>query len=214
MARIAILANSKRPDGQCIAGIDLATGQWVRPVTKSGDGIPATRCFVNGRFLSLRDILEVELVCPRVTPEFQRENHFIRNWNWQIKRRLKLDAVSKYVDGTTPVLHSDSDRVRPAVLESLSPSEWKSLQLVKPRNLTFARHYFDPNRWVANFRDKAGNNYSVKVTDADATRRLENGDEIGKKSLLTVSMTKPWTHDPSEKPPYCYKVVAAVIELV
>ncbi len=67
--------------------------------------------------------------------------------------------------------------------------------------------------WVANFQDRAGNDYSLKVTDPDVTRRLENGETISKRSLLTVSMTKPWTPNPQEKPPLCYKVVAAVIEL-
>jgi hypothetical protein len=30
MARIVVLANSKRPEGQCVAGIDLDTGAWIR----------------------------------------------------------------------------------------------------------------------------------------------------------------------------------------
>jgi hypothetical protein len=212
MARIVILANSKRPDGQCLGGIDLTTGRWVRPVTNSGDGIPAQRCFVNGKFLALRDILEVDLVRPRQTSEFQYENHLIRNWNWDVKRRLKLDAVKQYIDDSTPILHTVGDRVQPDALRLLPPNQWKSLQLVKPRHLTFGRHYYDANRWVAHFQDKAGNSYSLKITDPDATRRLENDENIDKSSLLTISMTKPWSHNPSETPPLCYKVVAAIIE--
>ncbi|MCO6043336.1 hypothetical protein NG895_05400 [Aeoliella sp. ICT_H6.2] len=212
MARIAILANSKRFDGQCLGGIDLDTKEWVRPVTKSGDGIPVERCFVNGKFLTLLDILELDLIKPRIVDEFQCENRFIRNWRWKRKRRLKRDAVKKYVESDTPILHSSGDRVAPDDLLVLPPEDWKSLQLVRPRNLRFGRHYYDPNRWVAHFFDRAGNSYSLKVTDPVATRKLEGGQSISKRSLLTVSMAKPWSHDDTQKPPMCYKVVAAVVE--
>ncbi len=213
MARIAILANSKRPDGRCLGGIDLETGKWVRPVTKSGDGIPTERCFINGKMIRLLDILELDLIRPRTVHEYQKENQFIRSWDWDVKRRLKLTAVSQFVELTAPVLHSAGDRVDPAALQKLPTDKWTSLQLVKPKNLYFSRHYWDPNRWVANFDDSKGNSYSIKVTDPEVTLRLEKGEKISKKSLLTVSMTKPWTHDATEKPAMCYKVVAAVIEV-
>ena len=213
MARIAILANSKRPDGMCLAGIDLDTRQWVRPVTKTGDGIPTVRCVVNGRMLSIRDILECDLIQPRTIAQFQCENQTIRNWDWQVKRRLKASALDQFIEDLSPILHSPNDRVTTSVLEAKTPSEWKSLQLVRPRRLAFGRHYYDPNRWVADFQDADGNHYSLKITDPVITRRLEAGEKISKECLLTVSMAKPWTHNPDERPPTCYKVVAAVVEI-
>jgi len=112
----------------------------------------------------------------------------------------------------SPILHTPNDRVATSVLEGKPPSEWKSLQLVRPRKLSFGRHYYDPNRWVADFQDGAGNHYSLKITDPVITRRLEAGVKVSKQCLLTVSMTKPWTHNPVERAPTCYKLVAAVIE--
>ena len=35
---ICCLANSRKHGGKCIAGINLVTGQWVRPVAEAGDG--------------------------------------------------------------------------------------------------------------------------------------------------------------------------------
>ncbi len=213
MAQIAILANSKRPDGQCLAGIDIATGAWVRPVPGAGDGIPAAKCFVNGRFLELRDVLELELAEPGPPPKYQRENRRILNWAWRVTKRLRVEAVTRFVEDTVPILHSDNDRVQPAALDLLAPTEWKSLQLVEARNLTFGRHARNPNHWVTNFEDRGGNAYSLKITDPDVMRRLEWGQKISPRSLLTVSLTKPWTPDPAAKEPLCYKIVAAVIEL-
>lgn len=213
MARIVVLANSKRPDGQCIGGVDLDTGKWVRPVTASGDGIPVQNCFINGKFLALRDILEVDLSQPRQIAEFQCENRTIRNWNWRVTGRMRRADVQQYIEDATPILHSTSDRVAPDDLRRLSADQWKSLQLVRPNDLEFARHYYDPHRWVAEFKDADGNYYSLKITDPEATRRLEAGQTISPNSLLTISMAKPWTHDAAERPPLCYKIAAAVIEL-
>jgi Dual OB-containing domain len=212
MARILILANSKRPDGQCLAGIDLSSGEWVRPVHATGDGIPAIRCVIGRRFISVRDILELDLVRPRKIAELQRENQVIRSWRWHIVGRLGREAIRQYIDNTSPILHSIDDRVSPNMLHKMAPSDWKSLQLVEPSRLTFSRHYFTPNRWVANFTDRDGNTLSLKITDADITRRLEAGNAVSRKSLLTISLTKPWSPKPDEKPPLCYKLVAAVIE--
>ena len=35
---IVILANSRRHDGHCIAGKDIATGEWIRPINILGRG--------------------------------------------------------------------------------------------------------------------------------------------------------------------------------
>jgi len=214
MVRIVVLANSIRPDGMCIAGIDLDTGEWVRPVPPSGDGIPTQRCFVNGKMLAIRDVLECDLIRPCVIPQYQCENQTVRNWNWQVTGRLKASAIRKYVEGTCPILHTPNDRVGVNQLNAMPPQDWRSLQLACPRGLHFERHYYDANRWVASFSDGAGNRHSLKITDPVITRRLESEEQIDNENcLLTVSMTKPWTHDPSVCPPTCYKIVAGVIAL-
>ncbi len=72
----------------CLGGIDLETHEWVRPIGKCEEGIREFRCFLNGRFLKVGDILELDLL-PVVKPtEFQRENWLIANWNWHATRRV------------------------------------------------------------------------------------------------------------------------------
>lgn len=209
MARIIIVANSVRYDGRCLAGIDYDTGEVVRPVPISGEGIPEWRCFVDGKFLELRDVVEMDLARPREIPKYQRENRIIRNWSWKQIGRAKLSTLERFVDNSTPVLHTVGDRVSPQQLEALAPKDWKSLQLVKPSRLSFGHHYYSEKRWVADFR--VGDYYSLKTTDPELTRLLESGKKPDKGALLTISLAKPWSHNPQEKPPMCYKVVAAVI---
>jgi hypothetical protein len=207
------LANSERPGGHCIAGIDLDSGEWIRPVPRDHDAVPISKCVIDGKLLTTLDIFEVELVRPRETPRFQRENRIIRDWNWSLVRRFKRSDLPKYCDRTTPILYSTTDRVSPATLERLRPEQWASLQLVAPRKLTFERDNWDPHRWRARFHDVAGNKYRLRITDASTTRRLESGTVINPSCVLTISLTKPWAPSDDSQPARCYKLVAAVIEI-
>jgi hypothetical protein len=212
MCRLVCLANSERAGGQCIAGIDLDTGEWIRPVPKDSDAVPTARCFVNRSFLSPLDIMEIELVAPKEVPKYQRENRIIRKWGFSVTSRMKRSALAKYCDNTSPVLHSDDDRVATEVLEAKTPVEWASLQLVMPNSCLFEPDYWNQNRWRARFK-VGGKEYYLKITDSSTTRRLLAGEKLSKNVILTVSMTKPWAPADGSKPLMCYKLVAAVIEL-
>ena len=116
-------------------------------------------------------------------------------------------------DETSPLFHSPGDRVSPEAIERLPPGRWASLQLVKPRRLRFACDPLDKYRWRARFADAAGHEYSLRITDVNTSRRLAGGVRISPRSVLTASLSKPWTPADGSKPPLCYKLVAAVIEL-
>jgi hypothetical protein len=206
------LANSVRPDGRCIAGIDPATGRWVRPIPCDGDAIPEARCVVDRRLVAPLDVLELQVAPPAAATKYQCENQALRGWDWAVRGRLNEKALVPYMDGAAPILHTPGDRVVPALLEKLPPGEWKSLQLVRPRGLRFEPVPNVPHRWRAVFRDARRNEYALKLTDPEATRRLEHGEPIREPCLLTVSLTRPWAPDVSRLK-MCYKLVAAVIEV-
>jgi hypothetical protein len=213
MARLVCLANSQRPGGQCIAGIDLNTGEWIRPVPRDGDAVPPARCFIDGKWLEPLHVFEVDFVPPKVTPRFQRENRVIKSWAWSICGRLRRDKLLEYCDNAVPILHTTGDRVAIPTLDSLPPSQWTSLQLVRPKKVSFEHDHRDQHRWRARFQDAVGNEYSLKITDAAITRRLEAGERIGSQCILTISLTKPWAPLDGSQPLRCYKLVAAVIEI-
>jgi hypothetical protein len=213
MARLVCLANSERPGGQCIAGIDLDTREWIRPVPRDLDAVPMARCIVDDKFLAPLDIIELDYLRPREPSMYQRENRIIRSWNWRIVGRFRKADLPALCDDASPILHTASDRVPPAFLDKLPPVQWSSLQLVRPRRLRFEHDHREQHRWRARFTDAAGNEYFLPITDVGTTRRLGGGVPISPNSILTVSLSKPWTPSDCSKPTLCYKLVAAVMEL-
>jgi len=184
----------------------------VRPVPSKGGAIPESRTYLQGRYLDLLDVVELDLEPPDLSTRFQRENRQVRNWNWRRVREAGIDEVLKYASQSGPVLHNRHKVVEPAVLEQMSPKEWVSLQLVHSNNVTFDRDPDKKDRWRADFSlGKSGARYWIPVTDPAAAKRLDEGGVIGPDCLLTISLTEPvQRHD---KPELCYKLVAGVIEV-
>ena len=67
MATLICLANSWKYGERCIAGIDIHTGQWVRPVCdRFPDGqVPADIRLIDGDEPALLDILSIPLAYKR-----------------------------------------------------------------------------------------------------------------------------------------------------
>ena len=214
MVDMICMANSWRPpQGRCIAGIDLNTGKWIRPVPADGGSIPERRARANGRKLALLDIIRLDLEPPELDTKYQKENRCIRSWGWEFVRTADVDEVKKYVRNRR-VLHGTSKVVDPDDLAILPPEKWVSLQLVQSDNVLFERNLKKRNRWNAVFSTRAlGPRYELSVTDPVATDRLNKGDQIGGNCLLTVSLTEPIALPQYHLPTLCYKLVAGVIEL-
>jgi len=71
--KLLVLANSYKLGNRCVAGIDLDTGKWVRPVSQSpGGAIPEYKTAVSKswRFVPVLplDVVEFEVGRSRATP--------------------------------------------------------------------------------------------------------------------------------------------------
>jgi hypothetical protein len=212
MARLLCLANAFRPGGRCIAGIDLDTGLWVRPVQKTKDEIPEQRVYIDGTLIELGHIVEMAYSSPPAPTRFQRENVHLNDWNWRLAGRMEPKAIMRYCDATAPILHNLDDRVDPQLLDPLPAEQWQSLQLVHVRDVRFGADPHAAGKFRASFKDVAGNQYTLRLTDPVAAERLTFGEKLRPECLLTVSLTRPFSPD-GRKAAVCYKLVAAVIEL-
>lgn len=210
MVQIICLANSYRESKRCVAGIEPTSGKWLRPIPPDGGGLTTEQTSIAGRPADLLDVLEIELDVTRQITEYQIENRVIRDQAWRRVEHLTPTQIIKYVDNSSPVLHSTSDRVPVSMMQQLPQCKWTSLQLVHCQQTSFTVD--NRGRWRVRFNDEAGAYYSLNLTDPVALDRLNHMYELGSDCLLTVSMTVPWQSD-ADREAYCYKVVAAVIEL-
>jgi hypothetical protein len=214
MVRLICMANSWRDGGRCIAGIDIDTGQWVRPVPPGGGPIPEPRAILEGKQIAPLDLIQMDLDEPAFNTRFQCENRRVLDWNWKRLNRILASNVVYYSSRSKYVLHGPGKVVEPAQMESLPPQKWASLQLIHVKNAFFRRDDRKADRWKAEFSiGWFGPKYCIAVTDPQATELLNKGEEIRAECLLTVSLTEPIEFPQYNKPPLCYKLVAGVIEL-
>jgi len=214
MIRMICLANSWREGGRCLAGVDADGGDWIRPVPPDGGPIAEERTLVGGRRLAPLDVVELDLARPTFATRYQCENREIRRWRWRLAGKADPADLLDYRSRSNIVLYNQGKVVEPSYLESFDAPDWRSLELVHATDVSLIAHPRTPGRWQASFSlGRGGPKYLLTVTDPLATGRLALGASIRKECLLTVSLTAPIEFAKLDKPPLCYKLVAAVIEL-
>lgn len=214
MARIVCLANSFKDEGRCLAGIDLDTGRWVRPVPMGGGAVPAGWVTFGGDELRPLDLIEVNLDPAPFPTRYQCENRQLLNPGCRLIGRLSPAETGQYCEFTETLLHSNNDRVSPGVLDPLPPEKWKSLQLIRPSKLAFEKDGRVDYKWRAHFRDFFGTEYKLRLTDPAFVARLKRGDRVSPRCYLAISLTEPFVPKDGGMAPMCYKLVAGVVELV
>lgn len=209
---LIILANSIRPGGRCVAGICAETREWIRLVPRHADR--AVPDVLSVSRVALLDIVSVSLSGDRPSPpdRYQRENWFLDSWDWDVVGRCSVKDALPLCETSEVVLHTNNDRVEPSYLDSLPPSEWKSLQFIKAK-VEFGRDSWERRRWRATFQDGHGNCLSLKVTDPAMSVKLDRGEGVSQTCLPTISLAGPWAPPDGSQPEHCYKLVAGVIEL-
>lgn len=208
-AEIIILANSFRPGGYCMAGIDSRTGNWIRPVPRDGSrAIPKSVA----EKIGLLDVVEISLTLEMPRDRYQRENRFVASWDWKVVGHVPPKKIIKYCEDSTMVLHSHADYVEPKYFESLSFEHWKSLQLIRT-NVNFSKDTYKPSQWRASFLDGSSHPLHLKVTDSIIVNKLNSNTKVASDCILTISLTGPWAPPDDFQSERCYKLVAGVVEL-
>jgi hypothetical protein len=210
---LVCLANSAKLSGYCFAGIDLATGEWIRPIGSGEHGAITRREQImdNGRTPQLLDVVSVRLTTRDPIPG-QPENWRMASEPWRYVSTLgngEARSLLTNLTTTEPIFGSPGKRVEPtAVAAGLVTS---SLAIAAPATVTW--RYDGPRNLYAEFHH-AGTSLSLKVTDPEFARAFR-GDEPGTYTFenddrmttyLTVSLPEEWkgAH---------WKLVAGVIRL-
>jgi len=214
MARIVCLANSYKGGGRrCIAGIDIKTGEWVRPISRGAEkAVDWNNRKVDEAEPEILDILDIPLEDSRPNEEYQPENRFLTLGKWRKISRLDPQDLLKYCEDDNVILHNHEDYVLPELLSEKASSERKSLQLIHSVNVKFNHDLYDRRKWRVSFQYGRKNYWILKLTDVVLSDRLRKNEKISNECILTISLATPWKRD-DKTPERCYKMVAGVVEL-
>ncbi len=215
MTRLVILANSSKLNHRCLAGIDLDTGSWVRPVTNfDGGAVPLTMMRINNRFPELLDIIDIPLDKTGPDFDFESENRTILNGEWHFVQKANLADVMKYVEKPEYILHNADKYCTLEEMQQMPFNQRKTLQLIQVDDFQVVDDPYPPriHKWKGVI--KSGNNkILVGITDPVFLQKLDTGHTPSQDCLLTMSMTLPFPPDKWEGSPPCWKLIAGVIEL-
>ncbi len=217
MTRIICLANSWKHQERCIAGIDLATGRWVRPVTATADGsVPRAVRLVAGTEPAVLDVLEIPLSASGPDFGFESENRLILRGRWRRVGRVQPGEVRKYLPSERHILHTATPYVTVPFMRALPAHRRATLQLVETATFSVRagqRRAWGNPVWKGSLTTRAGQRLTANITDPVFVRKLETGYQPGARCLVTVSIGMPWRPPDWEGDEPCWKLIAAVIEL-
>jgi hypothetical protein len=219
--RIVCLANSRKLNGRCIAGIEMIGGHsagWIRPVSdrEHGEVSEYERQYENGSDPRGLDIMNVPLLDAQ-PKGFQHENwlldpdHYwekVGSATWGDLQELAEPLGPLWING-----HSTYSGLNDKVPLSLAESLDSSLRLIHVERLTLSvfkpgEAFGNPKRRVQGRFLHDGTTHWLWITDPQYEREYlaqPDGDyEIGE-SFLTISLGEP--HNGA-----CYKLIAAIFE--
>lgn len=213
------LANSRKHNGRCVAGLRTDGQGWLRPVGLGQGGVlyPPHYTLADRTEAGVLDLLRVDLTEPRPAPH-QPENWLIGCARWEL---LARPAGPQIIDGLRAalvhgpeLLGNNLAKVPYAQFEANHAPA--SLALVYPQATEWRLGTSSRgSRQTRLAFTLAGVLYSLPVTDLGWELRLAHlplgvhpltaaGLQTQDRVILTISLSEPLEG-------YCYKLVAAVI---
>lgn len=217
--QVICLANSRKFNGRCIAGVELVAGntyRWVRPVSsRPGGEIPTSDAtYAGGAPIELMDIFEVTLSSPS-PKSYQSENWQIaQGVPWNRVGRVEIAAISDIVSNNSSLWingQSSGSGENDRMTEADATAAQDSLQLIQVNNLLLklVEVYKDHSVNLRACFEYKSTNYSLRVTDPSIEKsfgdKVKGSYDVGG-AYLTISLGEPFGG-------LVYKLVAAVIPI-
>lgn len=124
--KMVCLANSWKEGGRCIAGIDVATGRWVRPVSQiPGGALSVSECSANdgtaSRQVQPLDIVDIGSSTPSPEPG-QPENYALGRTSWRVTGQVTAGSLMRFAVDEPQLLYGMRDRVADADVQHVQAS--------------------------------------------------------------------------------------------
>ncbi len=220
---IIVFANSVKHGQYCVAGKDVRTGKWIRPVqTEKGRELSREMvCCRNpyGSFIA-KPLQKIEMELIRPAPlTFQPENHVVNpDCQWQQRYGITLDELPAYLDHPEILWtlgnssgRGENDRVSYMAIASGKLIIRQSLFLIAPEKFSIMVILNDEGqaRVRAQFIYK-NELYNLAITDPTVWKNYRDrppGEyHVSRVRAICLSLAEPFQD-------YCYKLVAGVLNL-
>ncbi len=216
---IMCLANSRKHGERCIAGIEVETGRWVRPVSGLDDGrVPRARQVIGGKDVKLLDLVRIPVAESGPDFGFESENWSLLPGSWSLAGSATPEDIRQYCSKAGQILHSDDSHISLPALCSLPKEERRTLELVETTGFSVEDKGLSAgggHKWEGSILTTGGAKLTAKITDPVFVEKLESGHRPADRCLVTVSLGMPYRpeHWPEDQAPACWKLIAGVIEL-
>ncbi len=178
---IIVLAKSSKHNDYCIAGIDLSTGKWIRPISlnASKEGAIPLRdiTYKNGETVQIFDIIKIDITHHKPT-KAQPENYVYNPLvPWVKIDRTTLEEVTKFRGYDQPgmIFYNMGKEVSETELEDKQAKK-HSLLFVNVKNSCVFVKTFQPGkpRYQFNFVYNNINYEYFKISDRKVISSLDN----------------------------------------
>lgn len=217
---IICLAASSKHSALCIAGKDIDTGEWVRPVSEHGhkEITSDDLCFENGGMPDVLDIVTIPFITVKPN-EYQPENILVDKGSFStLEDKYNRSQLDKLCDTPNEIFANEGSETGKMSPEAFLSSGLKSsLLFVKVGKLAIERYdktyaTYPTKRKLQAVFPYNGRSYHIDITDPrirDKYLLKKSGQyPINSKSIyLCISTGEPFV----EYDNMCYKWVASII---
>ena len=208
---IVVFANSVRMREHCVAGKEIESKQWIRPVSRNGGEISTAQCTVSDGKDPVRPLqkIEIDVDGPYTSIKTQPDNWLIGKDKWQHIGEITRGEIGPYLD-SPDALWGTGDRVPYSEIEDGNMTIEQSLYLVKVSKLQVYSRTLDSEKTQirASFYYKE-NYYDLSLTDPyseEHRNRTHYQEEV-----LCVSLAGKKFKPRGDTNYYYFKIAAALI---
>lgn len=207
---IVVFANSARKGEHCVAGREIESKQWIRPVSRWGGELNRAQCTVSGGKDPVRPLqkIEIDVDGPHTSIKHQPENWLIGNDEWEHIGEITRGEIGPYLD-SPDTLWGAGDRVPYSEIANGNMTIKQSLYLVKVSELELDRPDPSSRRTRVSFSYKT-KQYDLGFTDSyfEESRDWPHYREEG---VLCVSLAGKKFNPHGGANYYYFKIAAALI---
>ena len=213
--KLVILAESAKYNNFCVAGVDMETGKWIRPISQKAEPEEAVPLddlkYPDGSRVELLDVAEIKFSDRAVNNPIQPENFFYNEkYFWQKVGRATLQEVidKRGFDMRDKIFFNDERSIFGADVEKISARE--SLLLLPMENLFIeVEEDKEHKKFFADFEYRGKKIFRFSVGDIAVRKKFEAND-AGKyffkaSARVVFSLTNPFQANYQ-----CYKMLAQI----